>query len=52
MIDIRMKRQDLLKNDEPPHIWAVIDEAVIRRLVVGGHHVMREQLLHLLLASP
>lgn len=46
MVDIRMKRQELLTRDEPPHIWAVIDEAVIRR-TVGGRSVMREQLQHL-----
>ncbi|MPY53350.1 helix-turn-helix domain-containing protein [Streptomyces acidicola] len=47
MVDIRMKRQELLERDEPPHIWCVIDEAAIRR-VVGGHQVMRDQLRHLL----
>ncbi|MER7106358.1 helix-turn-helix domain-containing protein [Streptomyces sp. NPDC000229] len=47
MVDIRMKRQELLHRDEPPHIWAVIDEAVIRRRV-GGRETMREQLRHLL----
>ncbi|MEV6166304.1 helix-turn-helix transcriptional regulator [Streptomyces sp. NPDC052052] len=46
MVDIRMKRQELLARTEPPHIWAVIDEAVIRR-IVGGRAVMREQLEHL-----
>ncbi|MET7368004.1 helix-turn-helix transcriptional regulator [Streptomyces sp. NPDC005566] len=46
MVDIRMKRQELLARDEPPHIWAVIDEAVIRRMV-GGRTVMRQQLQHL-----
>ncbi|MEV5197581.1 helix-turn-helix transcriptional regulator [Streptomyces sp. NPDC053720] len=46
MVDIRMKRQELLARAEPPHIWAVIDEAVIRR-IVGGRDVMREQLKHL-----
>ncbi|MFI2350226.1 helix-turn-helix domain-containing protein [Streptomyces sp. NPDC019443] len=48
MVDIRMKRQELLDRQDPPHVWAVIDEAVIRRMV-GGRDVMREQ-LHLLLA--
>ncbi|MGW2792263.1 helix-turn-helix domain-containing protein [Streptomyces sp. NPDC001251] len=43
MVDIRMKRQELLVRDDAPHIWAVIDEAVIRRMV-GGREVMREQL--------
>jgi hypothetical protein len=46
MVDIRMKRQELLTRDDPPHIWAVIDEAVIRRMV-GGRDVMRNQLKHL-----
>ncbi|MFG2434192.1 helix-turn-helix domain-containing protein [Streptomyces sp. NPDC048508] len=47
MVDIRMKRQELLRRAEPPHIWCVIDEAAIRRSV-GGRQVMREQLQHLL----
>ncbi|SCF97373.1 helix-turn-helix transcriptional regulator [Streptomyces sp. Ncost-T10-10d] len=46
MVDIRMKRQELLARADPPHIWAVIDEAVIRR-IVGGRAVMREQLKYL-----
>ncbi|GHJ99150.1 transcriptional regulator [Streptomyces sp. Y2F8-2] len=47
MVDIRMKRQELLERDEPPHLWCVIDEAAIRRRV-GGGQVMQEQLKHLL----
>ncbi|WP_344497798.1 helix-turn-helix transcriptional regulator [Streptomyces enissocaesilis] len=47
MVDIRMKRQELLDRAEPPHIWAVVDEAVMRRMV-GGPEVMREQLRHIL----
>ncbi|MFJ7100262.1 helix-turn-helix domain-containing protein [Streptomyces albogriseolus] len=47
MVDIRMKRQELLERQDPPHLWAVIDEAALRRRV-GGHDVMREQLKHLL----
>ena len=47
MVDIRMKRQQLLDRKEPPHIWCVIDEAALRRQV-GGREVMREQLGHLL----
>lgn len=50
MVDIRMKRQELLQRDEPPHLWCVIDEAAIRR-AVGGHDVMNEQLRHLLTVS-
>ncbi|GAA3498725.1 helix-turn-helix domain-containing protein [Streptomyces albogriseolus] len=47
MVDIRMKRQELLERQDPPHLWAVIDEAALRRRV-GGRDVMREQLKHLL----
>ncbi|MFJ9035568.1 helix-turn-helix domain-containing protein [Streptomyces sp. NPDC102406] len=46
MVDIRMKRQELLLRPDPPHLWAVIDEAALRRLV-GGRDVMREQLRRL-----
>ncbi|MDX2936924.1 helix-turn-helix domain-containing protein [Streptomyces ipomoeae] len=47
MVDIRMKRQELLRREDPPHIWCVIDEAAIRR-TVGGPEVMKAQLRHLL----
>lgn len=47
MVDIRMKRQELLDRADPPHIWAVVDEAVMHRMV-GGPEVMREQLRHIL----
>ncbi|MGA5208236.1 helix-turn-helix domain-containing protein [Streptomyces pseudogriseolus] len=47
MVDIRMKRQELLERQDPPHILAVIDEAALRRRV-GGPEVMREQLKHVL----
>lgn len=44
-VTIRMRRQQMLDrtSPSPPEIWAVIDEAVIRR-VVGGRDVMRRQL--------
>ncbi|MFJ9902713.1 helix-turn-helix domain-containing protein [Streptomyces sp. NPDC101152] len=50
MVDIRMKRQELLDRDEPPHVWCVIDEAALRRRV-GGPDVMREQLRQVLALS-
>jgi transcriptional regulator with XRE-family HTH domain len=45
----RMERQKILFRAEPdpPRLWVVMDEAVIRRQV-GGPEVMREQLEHLL----
>ncbi|MFE7460971.1 helix-turn-helix domain-containing protein [Streptomyces sp. NPDC057554] len=47
MVGVRMKRQELLERAQPPHLWAVIDEAVVRR-AVGGRQAMRGQLAHLL----
>jgi len=44
---VRMRRQEILHRAEPPHVWAVIDEAALRR-PVGGTTVMRAQLEHLL----
>ncbi|KIZ19050.1 helix-turn-helix domain-containing protein [Streptomyces natalensis] len=46
MVDVRMKRQEVLKREVPPHLWAIMDEAVIRRRV-GNAGVMAEQLRHL-----
>ncbi|MFF5675775.1 helix-turn-helix domain-containing protein [Streptomyces hygroscopicus] len=50
LVDLRMKRQKILSRAKPPHLWAILDESVIRR-VVGSREVMREQLDHLLRAN-
>lgn len=41
----RLGRQIILSRDTPPLLWAVLDEAVVRR-PVGGPAAMREQLAH------
>jgi transcriptional regulator with XRE-family HTH domain len=46
-LTVRMKRQEILHRADPPHLWAVIDEATLRR-PVGGASVMRAQIGHLL----
>ena len=46
LVEVRLARQKILARDDRPRLWAVIDEAVIRR-VVGGPDVMRGQLRHL-----
>jgi transcriptional regulator with XRE-family HTH domain len=46
-VSVRMQRQNLLTKPDPPKMWAVMDEAVLRR-PVGGRQVMREQVKHLL----
>jgi transcriptional regulator with XRE-family HTH domain len=45
-VEVRLARQEILTRDDRLRLWAVIDEAVIRRLV-GGSDVMRGQLHHL-----
>jgi hypothetical protein len=45
-IAVRLERQGRLAGDDPAEYWAVLNEAVIRR-VVGGAKVMREQLHHI-----
>ena len=49
-VRLRMARQTLLTREQPPRLWAVIDEAALRR-PVGGPEVMRGQLERLLEAS-
>ena len=46
-VGLRVKRQDLLTRANPPRIWSVMDEAVLRR-PFGGPAVMRAQLRHLI----
>jgi transcriptional regulator with XRE-family HTH domain len=43
----RMARQQLLNEPSPPEYWAVMDEAVLRR-VVDGPEVMAEQLYRMM----
>ncbi len=45
-VAVRATRAELLTGEDPPEHWAVLNEAVIRR-VVGGANVMREQLGHI-----
>ncbi|MET8833298.1 helix-turn-helix transcriptional regulator [Micromonospora sp. NPDC004540] len=42
-VSLRVERQQLLRRSEPPQLWAVLDEAALRR-PVGGPEVMRGQL--------
>jgi transcriptional regulator with XRE-family HTH domain len=47
LVEFRMKRQKLLTEPGPPTLWAVIDEAVLCRMI-GGHKVMHQQLKSLI----
>lgn len=49
-VGLRLSRQRVLSRSEPARLWAVIDEAVLRR-PIGGAQVLRDQLEHLVLKS-
>jgi DNA-binding XRE family transcriptional regulator len=49
-VALRMARQQILSRPEPPRLWVVIDEAVLRR-PVGGTAVMSAQLGQLIEAT-
>lgn len=46
LTDLRLQRQEVLNQENPPSLHCVLDEAVIRR-VVGNRDIMRHQLRHL-----
>ena len=46
-VKVRTTRQARLTEENPPQVWLVLNEAVIRR-VVGGRDVMRGQIEHLI----
>ena len=49
-VRLRMARQTLLTREAAPRLWAVVDEAALRR-PVGGREVMRGQLERLIEAT-
>jgi transcriptional regulator with XRE-family HTH domain len=49
-VEVRMQRQIVFQRPTPMQLWAIMDEAAIRR-EVGGPSVMHAQLQHLVQAS-
>ncbi len=49
-VNARIERQAIFQRDDPPSLWAVLDEGVLRRRI-GSVLTMRDQLLHLLEVS-
>ncbi|MEW1927582.1 helix-turn-helix transcriptional regulator [Streptomyces sp. NPDC088360] len=47
MVDVRMRRQDLLVGDNPPDLWAVVHQSALMH-VVGNRQVMAGQLERML----
>jgi transcriptional regulator with XRE-family HTH domain len=46
-VGLRLARQAVFTRAEPPNMWAVLDEAVLRR-PLGGAEIMRGQIRHLI----
>ena len=46
-VNLRLARQAVLTREDSPSLWAVLDEAVLRR-PIGGANAMRTQLKHLI----
>ena len=46
-VGLRLARQVVFTRPNPPNIWVVLDEAVLRRHI-GGSEVMRAQIKHLI----
>lgn len=49
-VQARLERQAAITKDDPLHLWAIMDEAALHRLV-GGAKVMREQMNRLVSAT-
>ncbi|WP_433414576.1 helix-turn-helix domain-containing protein [Microtetraspora malaysiensis] len=49
-LDLRMRRQERLTGPDAVRLWAVVDEAALRR-PIGGNKVMRGQIEHLIEAT-
>jgi len=45
-VETRMRRQEILDKEEPLRLWAIVDEAALRRLI-GSPQIMRVQFEHL-----
>jgi hypothetical protein len=46
-VSLRMDRQQLLTRPDSPRLWAIVDEAALRR-PIGGPDIMRDQLTALM----
>jgi transcriptional regulator with XRE-family HTH domain len=50
LVAARMRRQEILAQQNPPALWIILDEWVLRRQV-GGRHIMCEQVNRLVAAA-
>lgn len=49
-VEARMRRQEILTRPDPPQIWVLLDESILRR-PVGDPTIMRGQLARMLEAA-
>jgi transcriptional regulator with XRE-family HTH domain len=47
LVELRMRRQKLLTYEDPPHLWAIIDESAVKRSF-GSEETKREQFRRLI----
>jgi transcriptional regulator with XRE-family HTH domain len=47
LVELRVRREELLDRNNPPHFTFILDEAAVRRLI-GGASIMRAQLQRLI----
>ena len=47
LVDIRRRRQHMLRSGAATHVWVILDEAALRH-VVGSRETMRDQLEHVI----
>ncbi|XVQ14000.1 DUF5753 domain-containing protein [Spirillospora sp. CA-255316] len=46
-LEVRLRRQGILRRERPPRLWAIIDESALRR-PLGGRSTLFRQLQHLI----
>ncbi|WP_440103775.1 helix-turn-helix domain-containing protein [Streptosporangium sp. H16] len=46
-VEARLARQEILRQDNPPNLWVILDEAALRK-VVGSPEIMMRQLEHVI----
>jgi transcriptional regulator with XRE-family HTH domain len=44
MVSTRLDRQSIFERSDPPSLWAIVDEGVLRRRI-GGEKIMHDQLV-------
>jgi hypothetical protein len=46
LVGVRLERQSIFERPDPPLLWVIVDEGVLRRRV-GSEKIIHDQLIHL-----